>query len=108
MVRACQLDRRQCAYRCPLLAPVPSRGGLPPKNISWDARLARWNGQYGAPTPLGALRAAPRRIFSEALHEAFLPGERRFSREHLEQHAAETIGIASPIELFVAHQLFGA
>src|SRR6266699_1368864 len=53
-------------------------------------------------------RRGPRWIFSEALHETFLPGEGRFSREHLEQHAAETIGVASPIELFVAHQLFGA
>ena len=53
-------------------------------------------------------RRRARRIFGEALHEAFLPGEGRFPREHLEQHATETIGIAPPVELFVAHQLFGA
>src|SRR6267143_5796941 len=53
-------------------------------------------------------RRGPRGIFCEALDEAFLPGKGRLPGEHLEQHATETVRIASPIELFVAHQLLGA
>jgi len=48
-----------------------------------------------------------RRRLGESSDETLFSRERRFAGQHLEQDAAETIGIASAIQNLVSHQLLG-
>ena len=97
MAAAIDLRVRTCA-------PNPA----PFEAISWCPRQCRCHDLVQpARNVLSDGRDTGRRL-CESLDETFLPAEGGSARQHLVEHAAETVCIAPAVEFFIAHELFGA